>query len=351
MQLGDLGWSPQLQSEFEQYAAQGFVAGRVAIEHRGAYVLYTEAGELWAELSGRLVHEALGRADLPAVGDWVAARARPEEGRATIHAILPRRTRFSRKVAWVETEEQVLAANVDSVFLVSGLDRDFNLRRLERYLTMAWESGAEPVIVLSKSDLCPDAEERAQEAEAIAFGVPVLLTSSVTGRGLDELRRFFAGNRTGALLGSSGVGKSTLINRLYGAALLETREIRRDGRGRHTTSRRQLVLLPGGGLLLDTPGMRELQLWDGGSGIEETFEDIATLAERCRFRDCRHETEPQCAVLGALDEGGLDPARLQSYRKLQRELRALDLKQDQRARAEERRKRRVRARSMRKDSY
>jgi ribosome biogenesis GTPase / thiamine phosphate phosphatase len=335
LNLHDLGWSDQLATEFEPHAAAGLAPARVAVEHRGGYVLYAEAGELRAEVSPRLRSRASGRADFPAVGDWVAV------GEGHVHGVLPRRTKFSRKVAWAETDEQVVAANIDVVLLVTALDRDFNPRRLERYLTMAWESGAEPRIVLTKSDLCDDVPLRVAEAEGVAFGVPVHVVSAETGEGLEELRALLATGRTLALLGSSGVGKSTLVNRLAGAELLATAELRSDGRGRHTTTHRELVLLPGGGLVIDTPGMRELQLWATEDGLGTAFSDVEELAAECRFFDCAHETEPGCAVTAAIHGGRLDPERLTSYRKLGRELARLERRLDKRAQAEEAQRRRA----------
>jgi ribosome biogenesis GTPase len=346
-ELEKLGWSTYFEAAFGDFAGDGFVPGRVAVQHRGAYVVWTEAGELWAELAGRLRQDGDYGGDLPISGDWVVLRPYPEGSGGTIHAVLPRRTAFSRKEPFKAVREQVLAANVDTVFVVTGLDGDFNLRRLERYLATAWESGAEPAIVLSKADLSPDVEHAVAQVEGVAIGVPIHPVSAVTGEGLDELRTYFAGNRTVALLGSSGVGKSTLINSLLGEEVLATAEVRRDGRGRHTTTTRELVPLPGGGLVLDTPGMRELQLWDAGEGLGTTFGDVEALFERCRFRDCSHQREPGCAVKRALADGTLDHDRWRSYQKLQRELRALELKQDRSARAEEGRKRRRQARARR----
>jgi ribosome biogenesis GTPase len=340
--LARLGWSPFFAETFQQYESTGLVPGRVAVQERGSYLVYTEEGERWAEVTGRLRHDAASPADFPAVGDWVAVSDR-------IEAVLPRRTKFSRKVAFLKTEEQVLAANVDVVFLVMALtERDFNPRRLERYLATAWESGAEPVVVLSKADLCADVAGHLAEAEGVAFGVPVHVTSAVTGVGLDALRAHFADGRTAALLGSSGVGKSTLINAFLGSDLIKTKEIRPDGRGRHTTTHRELVPLPDGGVLLDTPGLRELQLWTADSGLDETFADVTELAARCRFNDCRHEGEPGCAVRAALADGTLEADRLASYEKLQRELHHLEVRLDKRLLAEERKKRRAFARSLRK---
>jgi ribosome biogenesis GTPase / thiamine phosphate phosphatase len=339
--LRRLGWSPFFAEHFQQYESNGLVPGRVTVEERDAYLVATEAGERWSEVTGKFRHEAPSPAYRPAVGDWVALDER-------IHAVLPRRTKFSRKVPWLKTEEQVLAANVDVAFLVMALtERDFSPRRLERYLVTAWESGAEPVVVRSKSDLCDDVPASLAEAEGVAFGVPVHVTSAVTGGGLDELQAHFAGDRTAALLGSSGVGKSTLINAFLEDDRLRTNEIRSDGRGRHTTTHRELILVPGGGLLLDTPGIRELQLWTSDSGLDETFTDVAELAAQCRFNDCSHDGEPGCAVRAALQDGSLDRDRLASYEKLQRELHRLEVRLDKRLQSEERKKRRAFARSVR----
>ncbi len=337
--LQDLGWSDRLTTEFEPHAAAGLAPARVAVQHRGAYVLYSELGELRATVAGRLEHDATGAGDLPAVGDWVAVAARPSEGTATIQAVLPRSTKFSRKVALKAAEEQVLAANVDAVFLVTSLNEDLNLRRLERYLALAWESGAQPVVILTKTDLCADVELRVLEVEAVTFGVPVHPISTVTGDGLNLVRSYLLPGKTVALLGSSGVGKSTLVNTLAGEDLLAVKEIREsDGEGRHTTSHRQLVLLPEGGLVLDTPGMRELQLWESSDGLGETFADVEELAAQCRFSDCAHHTEPGCAVQAALENGTLELGRWTSYGKLQRELAHLERRLDKRLQSEERKR-------------
>jgi ribosome biogenesis GTPase len=345
--LAALGWSAHFEAAFDAVAGDGLVPGRVAVQHRGAYLVWTEAGELSAELAGRLRQDGADGADLPVSGDWVVVCPYADGSGATIHAVLPRRTAFSRKEPWKAIREQVLAANVDAVFVVTGLDGDLNLRRLERYLATAWESGADPVIVLSKADLCADVAQAVADAESVALGVPVHAVSCVTGDGVEQLRPHLVGNRTVALLGSSGVGKSTLINCLLGEEALTTAEVRSDGKGRHTTTTRELVALPGGGLVLDTPGMRELQLWDVGDGLGATFGDVEALFDRCRFRDCSHRREPGCAVKHALADGSLDPDRWRSYSKLQRELRALELKQDQRARSEAGKAMRRRARARR----
>jgi ribosome biogenesis GTPase / thiamine phosphate phosphatase len=336
--LASYGWSDELQAQFDPYAARALVPARVTVQQRSLYTLASEHGELSAELSGRFAFEA-DHGEYPVAGDWVAVAARPEERSATIHAVLPRRTAFVRKAAGDTIAEQVIAANVDSVFLVTSLNADFNLRRLERYLATAWESGAQPVIVLTKADLCDEVDELVFEVESIAFGVPVHAVSAVTGRGLDDVRLYLGPGRTAVLLGTSGVGKSTLVNALAGEELLATQEIREDdARGRHTTTHRELVLLPGGGLILDTPGMRELGLWDASEGVSGAFEDVEELFADCRFSDCAHEAEPGCAVRGALADGTLDEARWDSYVKLQRELAHLERKGDPRAMSAERKK-------------
>jgi ribosome biogenesis GTPase len=313
--------------------------GRVGTEHRGAYVLLTEDGEQWAVPTGRLrLEHREGRGDLPAVGDWVAYTLPESSDRAVVSAVLPRRTAISRKTALNETKEQVLAANVDLVFLTTAIPDDLNLRRLERYLATAWESGARPVIVLTKADLADDVDAAVASVEGIAAGVPVHAVAVLVGKGLDELRAHLDGNPTIVLLGSSGVGKSTIVNALLGTDTIETQEIRKDGRGRHTTTRRELFLLPDGGIVIDTPGIRELQLWDAGEGLDEAFEDVETFAERCRFSDCSHEHEPGCAVRAAIEAGELPAERLASYLKLQRELETLEARQTALLRAQRRRR-------------
>lgn len=332
--LAALGWDARWAGQMEPYLGRGWEPARVVCEHREAYVAAGASGDLRAELSGRFRHEHPARAEWPAVGDWVMAAPRAEEGAATVHAVLPRRSRFSRTAAGDRTEEQVVAANVDVVFLVTSLDGDFNLRRIERYLTVAWDSGARPVVVLNKADLCADADARMAEVEAAAPGAPVAVLSAATGRGVDALRALLPPGATGALLGSSGVGKSSLVNALLGRERQAVRAVRADdSRGRHTTTHRELIPLPGGGLIMDTPGMRELQIWSADDdGLETAFADVEALAARCRFDDCTHENEPGCAVRAALEDGTLKPDRFRSYAKLRREIRYQELRQDQSAR-------------------
>lgn len=337
MILKEYGWNENWEVVFKKLAVGEQRPGRISMEQKGSYRLITEHGELHGEVSGRFRHEALGYDAYPSVGDWVIADMRPSEGKAIIHAVLPRESKFSRKVAGALTQEQVMAANFDHVLIVNSLNKDFNLRRMERYLTMAWESGAMPVIVLSKKDLCDDVDNKIKEVEAITFGVPVIAVSAVTGEGADELRGILAPGRTVAILGSSGVGKSTLTNMLAGEEIMVTSEIREDdSRGRHTTTFRNLVKLPGGGMVIDTPGMRELQLWESDSGLQGTFEDVESLGNSCRFRDCTHENEPGCAVIEAVRNGLMPAARLDSYRKLKKELRFIENKHNQSLRLAER---------------
>lgn len=332
MNVGDLttfGWSEFFESNFESYAGQGFTPGRVALEHKNLFRVYTEHGEVFAEISGKLRHEAMSRRDLPAVGDWVVIRAQPEGGRAMIHAVLPRRTCFARKLVGSRTEEQIVAANVDTVFLVTSLNQDFSLRRIERYLLIAWESGANPIIILSKSDLCDRVADPINDSQAVAHGVPIHAISVVTGNGLQDIAQYFKRGQTVALLGSSGVGKSTLINHLAGVDRLKVQTVREsDDRGKHTTTHRELVLLPTGGLVLDTPGMRELQLWEGDESLQLVFDDIEALAASCFFSDCQHQDEPRCAVREALVAGTIDAGRYQSYEKLQKELKYVARRKD-----------------------
>jgi len=327
--LKDLGYDPFFHKHFENIAADGQIPGRISFDSRNIYTVITEAGEMTAIPTGRMHYDAVDDG-LPVVGDWVVVSVLDENPpRALIHAILPRRSVFSRKEAGKRVVEQPVAANIDTAFVVVGLDHNFNLRRIERYLTVVWQSGANPVVVLSKSDLCDDIDGRLAQANAAAPGVPVHTVSAPTGYGFDAINSYLLPGHTVALLGSSGVGKSTIINYLLGKDVQKVKDVREDdSRGRHTTTHRQMFLLPGGGLVVDTPGMRELQLWNADDGLTDAFTDIQSLAAGCRFTDCSHSNEPGCKVQEALETGGLDPSRFENYRKMQSELAYLARKQD-----------------------
>src|SRR6266481_3530817 len=327
MFLEKFGWNSYFESEFSRFASAGREPARVALSDRERFVVWSESGEREATVAGRLRYES---DDWPTVGDWVAL-----EAGTRISAVLPRQSVFSRKEAGAVTREQVLAANIDVLFVVTGLDGDFNLRRTERYLLLAWESGAKPVVVLNKADLCANATQAAADVQALASGAPVAVISALEGWGVPEVEVHLSAGQTAAVTGSSGAGKSTLVNRLLGHERQRVQEVRADdSRGRHTTVRRELFLAPAGWLLIDTPGLRELQLWATPASVDLAFDDIADLAAQCRFRDCRHEGEPGCAVATS----GIDESRLASYAKLQRELAHLDRKVDQRAAQDEKRR-------------
>ncbi len=329
------GWSDTLQRQFA--IESGLMPARVIVQQRGLYVVVCALGEMTASLAGRFMQDAAA-GDFPVAGDWVAIAARANEDRATIKQLLPRSGVFRRRAAGPGAPRaQVVAANVDVALLLASLNADLSARRMERYLAAAWEGNADPVIVLTKSDMCDNIEPLKAAIEAVAFGVPVHVISALTGVGLDPLARHLTAGKTAVVLGSSGVGKSTLVNALAGKTLMQTQAVvAGDSLGRHTTTHRELVLLPNGALILDTPGMRELGLWDADSGVSTAFADVETLAAACRFHDCRHGTEPGCAVQAALADGSLDRARWNSYGKLQRELAFEQRKADPRARAEAR---------------
>ena len=338
--LAPYGWSHTLQQSFQAFADSGLSPARVIVQQRGHYRIVTANGEAEAKISGRFAHEA-AEGGYPVTGDWVAIEPDAQGGLAIIHAVLPRVSVFTRRAAGPSGGVQVVAANVDTVFVAASLNADLNPRRLERYLAMAHESGAQPVVVLTKADACEDTAARVAEVQAIAAGVPVIAISARSGEGLDALARQMSPGRTAVLLGSSGVGKSTLVNALAGVEKMATREIREDdARGRHTTTHRELVLLPSGALILDTPGMRELGLWDAEAGLEAAFADFAAeieaLAVACKFSDCRHQAEPGCAVRQALEQGRLDQERWDSYGKLQGEMAHESRKEDPRLRAQSR---------------
>jgi ribosome biogenesis GTPase len=350
--LEDLGWDDELARALaslqETEPELRLEPARVLLAVGSALRVATADGEREASVAGRLRQKSVARSERPVVGDWVACET-PADGTLRAKHVLPRRTKLSRKSAGRRTDEQVVAANIDTAIIVMGLDGDFNLRRLERLLTTVWESGARPVVLLNKLDLCEDPEARRAEVEEVALGAPVILASSLEGVGLDALRSHILPRQTAVLLGSSGVGKSTLINGLLGEPVQRVREVRSsDDRGRHTTTHRELFVLPGGGLLIDNPGVRELQLWGSESGLEQTFDDVMRLAEKCRFRDCQHESEPGCAVLEALRSGDLAESRLESFRKLQSELQYLKVRQDETAQQVEKQKWRTIHREMRR---
>jgi ribosome biogenesis GTPase / thiamine phosphate phosphatase len=331
--LGALGWNPELAAEL----APGLTAGRVVAAHRAAFDVQTAAGAVRTRLPGRLVHESVE----VAVGDWVAL------GDGLIRGVLARRSAIVRKSAGLTSESQTLAANVDVAFIVSSLGPELEPRRIERYLVTVWESGASPEVVLTKADRMDDPWDLVAEVESVALGVPVHVVSAVSGFGVDGLRARVGHGATAVLIGSSGVGKSTLVNRWLGREQMLVKETRvDDDEGRHTTTHRELLCLPGGGVVIDTPGIRELQLWDGG-GLDEAFADVEELSAQCRFNDCSHATEPGCAVRAALASGELPQARYDSWRKLQRELRAIEVRSNARLRREEKRKWQLRVREAR----
>ncbi len=369
MLLEQLGWNSYFAAMWADLAQEaGWLSARVIAQQRGLWRIagafgQEESVEVWVAASGKLREQGSAGGDWPAVGDWVAVEVAEGELRGVVHAVLPRRSQFVRKTPGKQIEQQVIAANIDTAFLVAAVDGDFNLRRIERYLAQCWESGASPTILLNKVDQLVnagdateegalediDAVARVAEVERIAQGVPVLPVSGRTGQGMEALEPFLGAGQTVVLLGSSGVGKSTLVNRLLGCDAQATQPVREsDSRGRHTTTTRELLRLPGGAMIIDTPGLRELQLWDAEEGIGEAFADIGELAARCRFRDCRHENEPGCAVLAAIASGSLDEARLNSRRKLEREQEFLRRKIDPEARYESQQKLRVMMRGVKK---
>ena len=304
--------------------------GRIVLQEKGQYRLLTAAGEQAALVSGRFQYNAMTASDFPTVGDYVLADC-SDADTAIIHQVLPRKSLFVRKAAGTAKGEQTVAANVDTVFLCMSLNHDFNLRRLERYLAIAWESGANPVIVLTKADLCPEPSQMLRDIAHIAMGADVLLTCAMAEDGYQQLLPYIAPGKTVAFVGSSGVGKSTLINRLLGEDRLATGGLRNDDRGHHTTTHRAMLFLPGGAMVIDTPGMRELGMWDSTSGVEQAFQDIEALAAACRFPRCTHTSEPGCAILAALEDGTLTPKRWQSYLRLMKESAASNRREDQMA--------------------
>lgn len=340
MKLETYGWNDTHQKYLQEYEEKGYMPARVLVEHRGHVSLMTEAGEVTGIIPGKLYYD-MSKEALPAVGDWVLVSPIEGEKKGVIHHILPRKSQFIRKMAGNTIEGQVVAANFDYVFIMTALNQNFNIKRLERYLTVAWDSGAEPIIVLSKADLCEDVGDKVAEVKSVALGVKVYAISSIEGLGIEDIEPYCMAGQTAVVLGSSGVGKSTLINTLCGEDILKVNASRADDdRGRHTTTHRQLVCMHHGGMIIDTPGMRELGLWQDGDehGMQDVFGDIEMLAARCRFSDCSHSGEPGCAVMQAIEDGELSVERLDNLRKLEKELAFIEKKKLERLRLEEKRK-------------
>jgi ribosome biogenesis GTPase / thiamine phosphate phosphatase len=330
--LVDLGWNEVLEKEFDGYKEQ-YSIGRVAVEYKNLYKIYCEDGEVLGSISGKMIHSAGNREDYPAVGDWVLIdKIKQSDDRTIIRGFLTRKSKFSRKTAGRTTEEQIVAANIDIAFICMSLNHNFNLRRLERYITASWDSGATPVILLTKADLCEDIEEKLNQTMQVALGIDIHCVSCVTKSGFDDIRKYISSGKTIVFLGSSGVGKSTMINELYGETKQETQDISSLGdKGRHTTTNRELIILPKGGIIIDTPGMREFHILDIGESVDSAFEDIEELSRKCKFSDCTHNKEPKCAVREAIEEGLLSEERYANYLKLKREAEFLERKNNKKA--------------------
>ena len=333
--LEKFGWDDFYEKNFSEYREKGFLPARVSKEHTHIYFLYSEIGEMTAKVAGKIRHTSDSKCDYPAIGDWVVAQPHIEKEFATIHSVLPRKSCFSRKTPGSNTQEQVIAANIDVAFIVTGLDNNFNPRRIERYLARLHNSGAQPVIVLNKKDLCANLEEKIGEIKKIAGNVPVVAACALDPEGVRPLRKFIEKGRTAALFGSSGVGKSQIINSLIGAERQVVQGVRNDSKGRHTTTNRELILLPCGGLIIDTPGIREIQVWCDIHSLNKAFDDIFQLAANCKFSDCGHQAEPGCAIKSAIENGTLDAARLNSYLKMKNEIIELEKKQSIRKKIKE----------------
>lgn len=339
MELKDLGLNAFFIKHFECYRDKNFSLGRICSEHKNSYKIYSEMGELIATISGKFRNNCLKKEDLPTVGDWVVFELIENTNKAIINAVLPRKSKFSRKIAGKETQEQIIVSNVDIAFIVCALNYDFNLRRIERYLSLIWQSGATPAIVLTKTDLCNDIESKLFEISNIAFGVDIHLINNITNEGVEPLKAYFKGNKTVVLLGSSGAGKSSLINNLLQENKMKVNILRNNlEKGRHTTTYKQMLMLPDSGLIIDTPGLRELQLWNAEDGISQCFQDIEKITQKCHFSNCTHNDEPKCAVRQAIQDGLLDANRFANYLKVKKEQEYLENRQNQSAAKMERTK-------------
>ncbi len=340
MNLNKLGWNAFFQEHLKNYQAENASIGRISSEYKSSYRVFSEYGELTATISGKLRNACINNhCDFPAVGDWVIFDLIDNENKAIIQSVFPKKTKFSRKIAGNEIKEQVVAANIDTAFIVCALNYDFNLRRIERYLSLVWQSGANPVIILTKSDLCPDPLVKLTEVEAAAFGVNIHPVSNISKDGINDLNQYCTEGQTVVLLGSSGAGKSSLINNLLGENKITVKDLRKNiDKGQHTTSHRQMFVSSSGGLIIDTPGMRELQLWNAEDGLSTCFDEIGELAKNCYFNDCRHQNEKGCAVKEAIEEGLLDPKRLENYFKMLKEQKYISDRQSQNAAQIERKK-------------
>jgi ribosome biogenesis GTPase len=330
--LIQLGWNEFFENQFKAYSSKNFIPARISAENKQRYFLFTETGELTGEVTGKLLYTSETSSQLPKTGDWVAAVLFEEEKKAIIHYVLERKNKLSRKAADRKTEEQIIAANVDYAFIVQSLDNNFNLRRLERYIASSFESGVQPVIILNKADLSDDPDKIKNETKKYFPGVEVILTNAIEEKGIDEIKNILKEGRTGVFTGSSGVGKSTIINSLIGNEILKTSEISNSVyKGKHTTTKREMIFIPDCGVVIDTPGMREFQLWNSDEGLNQVFDEIELAALNCKFRNCTHTNEKNCAVIKAIESGSLDESKLISYKKLQRELNYLEEKQDKNA--------------------